>query len=427
VILDVVYNHFNPDGERAEWYYDSEAPEQNIYYWYEGRASDYSWPEGGYVDNLSTGYAPRFHEEIVRKLFISSAATLMEEFHIDGFRVDQTTSMHLYNVLHADGRQVGNANIFGAKFIREWTRTLKMLRPNVILIAEDHSDWDQVTESPDNGGLGFDATWYASFYHHLIGDARQGTDYAKLITTAGYGTDERLAMDYFAGALAASGDKKVVYHESHDEAGNSYYEEAGNRVESKRTIVAAVNSAPLTGDTRHYGEARCHFACGTSMLSAGTPMFLMGEEIGAQKPFRYRDFMQNREDLFGERQTNGQRLFQFYQDIIQLRHSHSGLRSHWIDIIHVHNANRVIAFRRWDATEELLVVASLNNHPFGSGYTIENSRLGDGQWREIFNSDAQIYGGDNVGNFGEMIPSLNGHIHVVIPANGFVVLQKALL
>jgi 1,4-alpha-glucan branching enzyme len=69
----------------------------------------------------------------------------------------------------------------------------------------------------------------------------------------------------------------------------------------------------------------------------------------------------------------------------------------------------------------------LNNHPFGSGYTIENSRLGDGQWREIFNSDAQIYGGDNVGNFGEMIPSLNGHIPVVIPANGFVVLQKALL
>lgn len=427
VILDVVYNHFNPDGERAEWYYDSDAPEQNIYYWYEGRASDYSWPEGGYVDNLSTGYAPRFHEEIVRKLFISSAATLMEEFHIDGFRVDQTTSMHLYNVLHADGRQVGNANIFGAKFIREWTRTLKMLRPNVMLIAEDHSDWDQVTESPDNGGLGFDATWYASFYHHLIGDARQGADYAKLIPTAGYGTDQPLAMNYFAGALGASGDKKVVYHESHDEAGNSYYEDAGNRVESRRTIVAAVDSAPLTGDTRHYGEARSRFACGMSMLSAGTPMFLMGEEIGAQKPFRYIDFLQNREDLFGERQTNGQRLFRFYQDIIQLRRSHSGLRSHWIDIINVHNANRVIAFRRWDETEELLVVASLNNHPFGSGYTLETSRLGDGQWREIFNSDAQIYGGDNVGNFGAIILSLNGHIHVVIPANGFVVLQKAVL
>lgn len=117
--------------------------------------------------------------------------------------------MHLYNVLHADGRPVGNANIFGAKFLREWTRTLKLIRPDVMLIAEDHSDWDRVTESPDLGGLGFDAVWYANFYHHLIGDARQGTDYAKLISTAGYGTDEPLAMDYFAGALGTSGQKRL--------------------------------------------------------------------------------------------------------------------------------------------------------------------------------------------------------------------------
>jgi 1,4-alpha-glucan branching enzyme len=162
------------------------------------------------------------------------------------------------------------------------------------------------------------------------------------------------------------------------------------------------------------------------VLSAGTPMFMMGEEIAAQKPYRYRDFLENREDLLGERQTKGQRLFRFYQDIIRLRLGHSELRSHEIDIIHVHNANRVIAFRCWDETEELLIVASLNNHPFRSGYTIESSRLGDGDWREIFNSDAQIYGGDSVGNSGATIPVSNGCIHVVIPANGFVVFQKAL-
>ena len=41
VILDVVYNHYTFDSERAEWAYDSNTPENNIYYWYEGRASDY--------------------------------------------------------------------------------------------------------------------------------------------------------------------------------------------------------------------------------------------------------------------------------------------------------------------------------------------------------------------------------------------------
>ena len=44
VIQDVVYNHFDPDAERAEWLYDSETPEENIYYWYEGRHTDYAQP-----------------------------------------------------------------------------------------------------------------------------------------------------------------------------------------------------------------------------------------------------------------------------------------------------------------------------------------------------------------------------------------------
>jgi 1,4-alpha-glucan branching enzyme len=423
VIMDVVYNHYSPDAGRAEWAYDSDVPEQNIYYWYEGNSTDYPQPDGGYVDNMSTGFSPRFHEEMVRKMFISSAVTLLEEFHVDGFRMDQTTGMHLYNVLHADGRPLGNVNVFGAKFLRELTRTLKLIRPDVVLIAEDHSNWELVTESPDVGGLGFDATWYSDFYHHLIGDTQQGTQYAKLIPSAGLGGNEPLAMDYFAGALANSGTHKVVYHESHDEAGNSYYEVNGDRIESRRTIVAAVNSAPLIGETRRFGEARSRFACGMTILGAGTPMFLMGEEIGAQKPYRYTNFLENREDLLGERQTNGQRLFRFYRDLIRLRLNHSGLRSHNIYINYIHNANRVIAFRRWDETEEFLIVASLNNYPFGDGYTIESSQIRNGQWQEIFNSDATAYGGDNVGNLGITIPSSNGRINVVVPANGFVVFQ----
>jgi 1,4-alpha-glucan branching enzyme len=231
-------------------------------------------------------------------------------------------------------------------------------------------------------------------------------------------------MDKFAGALGWSGHKKVVYHESHDEAGNSYFEEGNHRVESRRTIVAAANAAPLIGDTRRCAEARCRFALGMSMLSAGTPMFLMGEEIGAQKPYRYSDFMDNREDLLSDRQTHGQRLFRFYQDLIQMRRNHSGLRSHLIDILSVHNANRVIAFRRWDITEEFLVVASLNNQSFSFGYTINNSRIEDGQWREIFNSDASLYGGDSIGNFGFDIFAANGYINSIVPANGFVVFQR---
>ena len=260
VIFDVVYNHFTPNAGRAEWAYDTNDAVKNPYYWYEGVPSDYPAYQravgeaerdlGGCVDNMSTGFAPRFHEEMVRKMFISSAVMLMEEFHVDGFRVDQTTSIHSYNVLHADGRQVVSANQFGAKFLRELTSTLRLINPDVIWTAEDHSGWDKVTQLPEVGGLGFDKGWYADFYHHLAGDTDKGSDYAKLIKTAGYGDDRTLAMDYFAGVLGASGGDHVVYNESHDEAGNA----AG----TKRTIVVAVDGRPWParpGGTRRRGAA----------------------------------------------------------------------------------------------------------------------------------------------------------------------------
>ena len=104
VIQDVVYNHYE-DGhvDRAEKLYDSTAPEQDIYYWYEGRTTDYSFPDGGYLNNGSSGRTPRFWEENVRQQFISGAAFLIEEMHVDGLRVDLTQAIHRDNTLNADG------------------------------------------------------------------------------------------------------------------------------------------------------------------------------------------------------------------------------------------------------------------------------------------------------------------------------------
>jgi len=90
----------------------------------------------------------------------------------------------------------------------------------------------------------------------------------------------------------------------------------------------------------------------------------------------------------------------------------------------VHNANRVIAFQRRNNDQAFLIAASLNNRPFSSGYNIEHALLSDANWREVFNSDAAGYGGGNAGNLGAIVPSAGGRINVVIPANGFVVLQK---
>jgi 1,4-alpha-glucan branching enzyme len=412
VIMDVVYNHFDLNAARAEWQVDSNAPERNSYYWYEGTAADHSTPEGGYVNNGSSGWAPRYSEEQVRGLFASSAAALVDEFHVDGFRVDLLGAIHRDNRLNEPGGPpVPRANLYGTKMLREWTRTLRLLRPSAMLVAEDHTGWDAVTRPLDAGGLGFDSTWYVDFYHHLVGPRRDG-GWAALLAEAGRGDDRPLAMDGFGGALEAAAGK-VVYHASHDEAGNS--------PGSARTIDLAVGGAPLVGATRDCAEARSRLAVGLSMLSPGTPMFLMGEEVGAANPYRYADFLEHREDLAGLRIGLGKRLFRWYQDLIRFRLGREAVRARGVATVHRHEANRVIAFLRGD--RELLVVASLANRPFDAGYVLENAAIPDAEWREVLNSDEAVYGGAGVGNGDAPRRSSAGRIEVIVPASGLIVLE----
>lgn len=363
VIMDVVYNHYTPDSERAEWMYDSVRHDRNIYYYYQGKQEDYpeNFPEGGYCDNLSTGYLPNVAEEMVRKMLIGSAVAMAMEFHVDGFRMDLTQALHSFNVLHLDGRTVPEANEAGIRFMREWARTIRLFKPFAVLMSEDHSDWKALTKPQALSGIGFNATWWSEWYHQLIGDATDDTSKARLIHTAGLGGDDTpLNMEEFGHVLLGS-PRKVVYHESHDEAGNSR--------NSARTMQVAVGGM-LFDNTRYWAEARCRVAAGLTILSAGTPMFFMGEEVCAVNPYRYNDFLEFREDYQAMRESTGARMFRFYQDLIRLRLWSPALRSPGIEIVYTHNEDRILAFRRWSGDEEFLVIASLNNRPFKDGYPL---------------------------------------------------------
>jgi 1,4-alpha-glucan branching enzyme len=155
-------------------------------------------------------------------------------------------------------------------------------------------------------------------------------------------------------------------------------------------------------------------------------MFFMGEEIGAQKQYKYDTFLANREDILSERLGHGRALFRFYQDLLTLRRRLGSVRSRNIDILHHWNPNRVIAFKRWNGDEEAIIAASFSNSPFANGYVIKKDVIAipNAGWKEIFNSDAAVYGGQNIGNGGAIISSSQGQLNVVIPAAGFVVLVK---
>jgi 1,4-alpha-glucan branching enzyme len=430
VIVDMVFNHYTQDADRVAWMYDTTTPSHNAYYWYEGSDADHAeFPDGGYVDNLSSGFAPRYGDEQVRALFVASAVALLEEFHVDGFRLDQTTSIHLYNALHADGRPVGAANVAGRKFLRELCQTLRMVAPDVILIAEDHSGWDAVTRPAAAGGLGFDATWYVDFYHHLIGDKGEGPQYARLLETAGRDLTGPLAMGLFAGALTGAANRTVVYPESHDEAGNSEH--------SERNILVAVNDAPLVGETRWYAEARIRCVTALALLSPGTPMFLMGDEVGAAKAYTYDHFSEEKEDLHGLRAGAGAGLFAAHRDLALLRRGSAAARSREIEILHTNDPARVLAFRRWPAhaagseqTEqnaeiggELLIVVSLNNEPFPS-YLLRHPSVAGAPWRLRLSTDAARYGGRGGPAAETLAPGADGALDLALPAITALVFER---
>jgi 1,4-alpha-glucan branching enzyme len=418
VIQDVCYNHWDIRADRAPWAYDSERDEDNSFYWYEGRSQDYSNPAHGYIQNGSTGRLPRLWEETVRSLFVSSAAAFLEEFHVDGFRVDLTQALHSDNVHEGIGGGVDSANAFGTKLLREWSRTLRILKPSVMLIAEDHSNKDFVTKPTSVGGLGFNSTWFAEFYHDLIGDSNDhASGRARLLYEAGFGGNWPLAMGQFATTLQNTQFNKIVYHESHDEAGANT---------TRRTMVVAVQNDNPSSDVRQFAEARSRVAFGLSLLSAGTPMFLMAEEVAAQKRYTVDDF--NPEDIHGKRVGSGAKMFRFYQELILFARKHPASRSQAIETIYTFDPTRVIAFTRRSGNDQLLIIASFNNAGFLDGYRVVRqpnaTQLPDGLWREVFNSDATVYGGTNVGNFGLSTPSSNGAITVRLPANSFLVFLK---
>ncbi|MEX5259340.1 alpha amylase C-terminal domain-containing protein [Kocuria sp. CPCC 205263] len=192
-----------------------------------------------------------------------------------------------------------------------------------------------------------------------------------------------------------------------------------------RTIRAAVNNAALFGPTRDAAEARVRVVAGLSILSAGTPMFVMGEEICAQRVYKYDNVRTSREDILGERQGHGANLFRYYQDVIRLSRGSRAIRSRNIDIIRASDDNRVIAFTRREGTTQELVIASLNNRPFADGYVMHSTvdRLPPGGWQEIFNSDSHFCGGSDLGNYSATLLCHDGRIEVRLPANGLIVLR----
>lgn len=245
VFLDVVYNHFGPDG----------AYMKRISKHYVSRRHWSPW-----------GPCPNLDEEFcfgVRRFLIENALYWIEEFHIDGLRLDAAGSI-----------QDAGARHFLAELAAAVRRSAARSGRRAILIAEDHPDFAILLGPVEEGGWGLDGVWVNDLHHRLRRRftrerhgplARPAGGPAALARTLRLGVSRGAGRPLSQSAPPAP-ERFVIYLQNHDLVGNRPF-----------------------GDRFHVssGLAAWRAASTLLLLAPQTPLLFMGQEWAASTPFLY--------------------------------------------------------------------------------------------------------------------------------------------
>ena len=341
----------------------------------------------------------------VKSFLFSSARFWLEEYHIDGLRVDAVASMLYLDYDRQGGawtpnKYGGHENLEAIDFLRELNAMAFSVDPCVMMIAEESTAWPMVTRPADIGGLGFNLKWNMGWMndmcHYLKMDPWFRQYHHKDIT--------------FSMMYAFS--ENFVLPISHDEV-----------VHMKGSVVGK-----MPGD--YENQLRCTRGFYAYLLAhPGKKLLFMGAELG-----QWHEWNSNEQlDWYLLEKEENQKIHQFFKDanafykkepaLWQIDFSWEGFE--WL--VPDDNHNNVVVFLRKDKKGRDLMCA-INFSP----NTYENYRLGVPARRKyvpVFNTDAVEYGGAGFGDtepvMVERIPSHGKEqsAAIRIPAFGAVFLR----
>jgi maltooligosyltrehalose trehalohydrolase len=258
VILDVVYNHFGPDGnylrEYSDWYFNHD------------RRTD--WGDAISYDGE--------HSAAVRELAISNAGYWISEFHLDGLRLDATDNVYDASSPHVLA-QIGQA-----------ARAAAGKRP-IIIVAENEAQHSELVRAPKQGGHGLDMLWNDDFHHTAL-VAATGKREAYLSDYRGSPQEFVSACKYgylYQGQFYSWQMNRRGYS-SHDISPHRFV----HFIENHDQVANSLDGRRLHQLTSP-GVYRALTAL--TLLGRQTPMLFQGEEFGSSAPFLF--FADHHEEL----------------------------------------------------------------------------------------------------------------------------------
>lgn len=389
LILDVVYNHFGPEGNYISGFgpYFTEV---------------YLTPWGSAI-NYDDAHSPD-----VRNFFIQNALYWLREYHIDALRLDAIHAIYDLGAVHILEELTENVNALSQEMGRK-----------LYLIAESDLNDPRIIRPIERGGYGIDSQWSDDFHHALHA----------LITGDKTGYYEDFGRcEHFAKAFKQS----FVYDWQYSSHRQRFHGRKPTSCLPSQFVVCIQNHDQI--GNRMMGERLTQLvsfealklAAGAVLLSPFVPMLFMGEEYGEDAPFTYfvshsdpgliQAVRQGRKQEFAafhaqgepldpeavetyllcklnwEKRKEGshQALWSFYQHLIRLRQTLPALQKMDFECVETGciEADKVMWWHRWSDRSQLFCAMNFNTQDITAQPSIPGN-----QWRKILDSSEEKWGG----------------------------------
>jgi 1,4-alpha-glucan branching enzyme len=312
----------------------------------------------------------------VREFLISSGLFWLKKYHIDGLRVDAVASMLYLDYSRRPGewepnRYGGNENLEAIEFLKRFNELAHQV-PGAVTIAEESTAFPGVSRPVYLDGLGFTMKWNMGWMHDML-------HYFSLEPVHRKYHHQNITF-----SLLYAYTENFVLPVSHDEV-----------VHGKRSLLAK-----MPGDEwQRFANARAFLAY--MYGHPGKKLLFMGQEIGqyeewnsgGQVRWELLEFGYHRGLQTLVRELN--RLYREHPALHQVDFHHAGFE--WIDFHDVEHS--VVSFLRRAADPSDFLVFACNFTPVPR----HHYRIGvpeAGFYEEVFNTDAEMFGGSNLGNGG---------------------------